>query len=82
VGAIPAPYFAQVSRIIPLLIVALGIERRFYERLLTEPVQRALAIFTLLLLCAGEAVAIAVQTVPNQGCGKVLYYCQEYLASS
>lgn len=80
VGAIKPEYFAQLSQVIPLLLVALGVERRFFERLLKEPVQRALTIFTVLLLCTGEAIAIAALTSPNQGCGKVLYYWQEYTA--
>jgi hypothetical protein len=79
-GAIKPEYFAQLSQVIPLLLVALGLERRFFERLLKGPVQRALTIFTVLLLCAGEAIAIAALTSPNQGCGRVLYYWQEYTA--
>jgi hypothetical protein len=80
VGAIRPEYFAQLSQVIPLLLVALGVERRFFEQLLKEPVQRALTIFTVLLLCTAEAVAIAVLVSPNQGCDKVLYYWQEYTA--
>ena len=80
IGAIKPEYFAQLSQVIPLLLVALGVERRFFDQLLKEPVQRALTIFTVLLLCAGEAIAIAALTSPNQGCGRVLYYWQEYTA--
>jgi hypothetical protein len=82
VGAVKPEYFAQVSQIIPLLLVALGLERRFFERLMREPVQRALTIFTVLLLCAGEAVAITALPGGNQGCGRVLTYGQEYGAFS
>jgi hypothetical protein len=82
VGAVKPEYFAQVSQIIPLLLVALGLERRFFERLMREPVQRALTIFTVLLLCAAEAAAIAALPSGNQGCGRVLTYGQEYLAFS
>jgi hypothetical protein len=70
VGAIKPEYFAQLSQVIPLLLVALGLERRFFERLLQEPVQRTLTLFTVLLLCAGEAIAIATLPSPNQGCGR------------
>jgi hypothetical protein len=80
VGAVKPEYFAQVSQIIPLLLVALGLERRFFERLMREPVQRALTIFTVLLLCAGEAVAITMLPGGNQGCGRVLPYRLEYAA--
>ena len=57
VGAVRPEYFAQVSKIIPLLLVDLGIERRFFEQQMREPVQRALTMFTVLLLCAAEAAA-------------------------
>lgn len=79
-GAIAPEYFAQLSQVIPLLLVALGIERRFFERLMSEPVQRALTIFTVLLLCVAEAAAIAIIPFPNRGCGRVHEYWQEYMA--
>jgi hypothetical protein len=80
VGAVGPEYFAQVSQVIPLLLVALGVERRFFERLLTEPVQWALTIFTVLLLCVGEAMAISALPSPNQGCGNLLSIVHENLA--
>jgi hypothetical protein len=80
VGAVGPEYFAQLSQVIPLLLVALGVERRFFERLLTEPVQWALTIFTVLLLCFGEATAISALPSPNQGCGNVLSIFHEHAA--
>jgi hypothetical protein len=80
VGAVGPEYFAQLSQVIPLLLVALGVERRFFERLLTEPVQWALTIFTVLLLCVGEAMAISALPSPNRGCGNVLSIFHEHAA--
>jgi hypothetical protein len=80
VGAVKPEYFAQVGQIIPLLLVAFGLERRFFDQLLKEPVQRALAIFTVTLLCVGEALAISALPSPNQGCGNVLAVPHEYTA--
>jgi hypothetical protein len=80
IGAVRPEYFAQVSQIIPLLLVALGIERRFFERQMREPVQRALTMFTVLLLCAAEAAAITLLPGGNEGCGRVPSYGQEYKA--
>jgi hypothetical protein len=80
VGAVGPEYFAQLSQVIPLLLVALGVERRFFQRLLTEPVQWALTIFTVLLLCVGEAMAISALPSPNQGCGNVLSIFHEHAA--
>jgi hypothetical protein len=80
VGAVGQEYFAQLSQVIPLLLVALGVERRFFERLLTEPVQWALTIFTVLLLCFGEAMAISALPSPNRRCGNVLSIFHEHAA--
>jgi hypothetical protein len=80
VGAVGPEYFAQLSQVIPLLLVALGVERRFFEHLLREPVQWALTIFTVLLLCFGEATAISALPSPNRGCGNVLSIFHEHLA--
>jgi hypothetical protein len=80
VGAVGPEYFAQLSQVIPLLLVALGVERRFFQRLLTEPVQWALTIFTVLLLCVGEAMAISALPSPNRGCGNVLSIFHEHAA--
>jgi hypothetical protein len=44
VGAVNQEYFAQVSQVTPLLLVALGIERRFFEPFLGELVPRAMII--------------------------------------
>jgi hypothetical protein len=80
VGAVGQEYFAQLSQVIPLLLVALGVERRFFEHLLREPVQWALTIFTVLVLCVGEAMAISALPSPNRGCGSVLSIFHEHLA--
>jgi hypothetical protein len=79
-GAVSQEYFAQLSQVIPLLLVALGLEARFFERLLEESVQRAMTIFTVVILCVGEALAISALPEPNQNCGDVLYGWHEYTA--
>jgi hypothetical protein len=80
VGAVRPEYFAQVGQVIALLLVAVGLERRFFERLLKEPVPRALTMFTVSLLCVGEAMAISALPSPNEGCGNVLSVRHEYTA--
>ena len=79
-GAIRPEYFSNVSQVIPLLLVALGIERRFFERFLRETVQRAITMFTVLVLCIGELLALSVLPSPNQGCGRVLSAPHEWIA--
>jgi hypothetical protein len=80
VGAVGPEYFAQLGQVIPVLLVAVGLELRFFERLMAEPVQRALTIFTVLLLCVGEATAISALPSLNRGCGNVLSAFHEHLA--
>jgi hypothetical protein len=79
-GAIRPEYFSNVSQVIPLLLVALGIERRFFERFLREAVQRAITMFTVLVLCIGGLLALSVLPSPNQGCGRVLSAPHEFVA--
>lgn len=79
VGAVDQEYFAQLSQVIPLLLVAVGLEAGFFTRF-KEPVPRAMAIFTFLILCVGEVLAISALPEPNQGCGEILYGLHEYTA--
>lgn len=79
-GAIHQEYFAQISQIIPLLLVGLGIEANFFRELLTKPVQREITIVTVVILAVAEASAISALTEPNQGCGDILFGWHEYAA--
>jgi hypothetical protein len=79
-GAVDKEYFAQLSQVIPLLLVALGIEAGFFRELLRDPVLRAMTIVTVLILVVGEAFAISALPESNKGCGNVLYPLHEYSA--
>jgi hypothetical protein len=79
-GVIHQEYFAQLSQIIPLLLVAVGLEAHFFKRLLTEPVQRAMTIVSIVILCIGEALAISALPTDNEGPGDVLHGWHEYTA--
>jgi hypothetical protein len=80
VGAVHQEYFAQLSQVIPLLLVALGVEAGFFKPLLEDPVSRAMTIFTVVMLCVGEALAISALPEPNEGCEDLLYLLHEYAA--
>jgi hypothetical protein len=57
-------YFSQVTQVIPLLLVALGVERRWFEpRGAVRPIRWAVTVYTVGILAAGEALAIS--TLPN-----------------
>jgi hypothetical protein len=81
-GAIRPEYFASISQVIPLLLVALGIERRFFERFLRATVQRAITMSTVFVLCVGELLALSLLPSPNEGCGRVLSTAHEAIAFS
>ena len=63
-----------------MLLVAVGLEARFFERLLDEPRQRAMTIFAVVMLCVGEALAISALPKSNQGCDDLLSGWHEYTA--
>jgi len=80
IGTIDKEYFAQVSQVIPLLIVALGFERRWFEiRAGSHPVRWGVGAYTVLILVIGEALAIsALPNDPDEEGG--LYEWHEYTA--
>ena len=80
-GRIDQEYFAQMSQVIPLLAVALGVESRFADKDTGRTLIRAevaIGVFTILLLVVAEALAISTLPVDND---KVqLFIWHEYLA--
>ncbi|SER80643.1 hypothetical protein [Actinokineospora terrae] len=66
-------FFAQMSQVIPLLIVALGLEARFYHDTLNDP---TIAMFSLAILCFGEVFALSA-LVPNT---RAIYDWHSYVA--
>jgi hypothetical protein len=68
-GAVNQEYFAQLSQVIPLLIVAVGFEAGVLKLRPDEPVQRAMTTFAIALLGVGEALAISALTRSNEGAG-------------
>jgi hypothetical protein len=79
-GAVDQEYFAQLSQVIPLLIVAVGFEAGVFKFRPDEPVQRAMTALTIALLCIGEVLAISTLPRSNEGCGNVLDGWHEYAA--
>ena len=74
-------YFAQMSQVIPLLLVALGLEGRYlrvdFQR---DPVRWTISLYVILALVIGEALAISALPVDNAG--ELLYPWHEYAAFS
>lgn len=66
-GLIDQEYFAQLSQIIPLILIAVGLEAGFFRRNFTSPARRAVTINTVLILCLGEVMAISALPLKNEG---------------
>lgn len=70
--SIDPAYFAQMSSVIPLLLITLGMEfnyiRRTEDDTVQEPIQRAAPILTVILLCLAEVLSFSA-LVGNNGCG-------------
>ncbi|MEU4689532.1 hypothetical protein [Actinoplanes sp. NPDC023714] len=79
-GAISQEYFAQTSQIIPLLLVALGIEARFFHRRLDDSLHRAVSNATIFMLCAGEILTLSTLPWSNARCGDLLAPLHEFAA--
>ena len=79
-GAINPEFFAQMCGVIPLLLIAIGIEYGYFRRTLREPAARAATIITIALLCIGLVFALSALLKSGKGCGDVLTGWHEYLA--
>ncbi|WP_309111355.1 hypothetical protein [Saccharothrix sp.] len=55
-------FFAQMSQVIALLLVALCIEVGFYRTAVTDPTQRPMAVLAVSVLCVGEVMALSALT--------------------
>lgn len=78
-GAVSPAFFQQVVKVIPLLLLTLGVEFNYFRRTLAEPVQRAAAAATVTVMSVGLALAVATLPWDGSGCGEVLGYWHEYL---
>ncbi|MBV9639841.1 MAG: hypothetical protein JO330_09850 [Mycobacteriaceae bacterium] len=63
-------YFAQMTQVIPLLLITLGIEFNYIRQAqaVQEPVQRAAPILTVILLCIAEGLAFSA-LMKKDACG-------------
>jgi hypothetical protein len=67
-------YFAQLSQIIPLLLIAVGVEARFFDQLRRGAIERSLILVVMITLCLGEVVTISAITAEQ------LHPWHEYMA--
>ncbi|MFC0529683.1 hypothetical protein [Phytohabitans kaempferiae] len=55
-------YFAQMSAVIPLLLIAIGFEARQFQRYRHHPAGRSTALVIIVLLCVTEILVLTVLT--------------------
>lgn len=73
-------YFQHIAEVIPVLLLALGVEFNYFRQAVRDPVQRAVMAVTVTVMCV--ALVLAVSTLPwdGAGCDDVLQPWHEYLA--
>ncbi len=76
-------YFAQMSEVIPVLLVALAIDASFLSAEARVSTTRwAISVYAVTVLVAAEALAISALPVDNKSEGELLYHAHQYLAFS
>lgn len=79
-GSINTEYFAQLSQVIPILLIAVGLESRLYRRIIDGPAY-GMVIVAVLVLTFGEILAITALTrADGQAPGVTLNGWHEYFA--
>ncbi len=78
-GAVSPRYFDQMSYVIPLLLITLGIEAGFFRRHRIDPVQRVATGVTVLVMSLGLVGALSTLPWEGLGCGQVLSKWHEYI---
>lgn len=78
-GAVSPRYFDQMSYVIPLLLITLGIEAGFFRRRRIDPVQRVATGVTVLVMSLGLVGALSTLPWEGVGCGQVLSKWHEYI---
>lgn len=79
-GAISPVFFQLVAEVIPVLLLALGVEFNYFRRTLTDAGQRAATAATVTVLAAGLVGVLSTLPWDGQGCGDVLSRWHEYIA--
>jgi hypothetical protein len=78
-GAVDPEYFRQLSQIIPVILIGVGLDAAFFRRITDSASQRAALSLTVLILVASEALIISALPKSNEGdVGDVLPGWQEY----
>ena len=72
-------YFQHIVEVLPLLLLALGVEFNFFRRTLRDPAQRAATAATVTVIALGLVFALSTLPWAGDECGEVLDAWHEYL---
>jgi len=78
-GAVSPRYFDQMTYVIPMLMITLGIEAGFFRRHLRDPIQRVATGVAVMVMSLGLVGALSTLPWEGLGCGQVLSKWHEYI---
>jgi hypothetical protein len=73
-------YFQHIAEVVPVLLLALGVEFNYFHKSLSGPVTRAAMVVTVTLMCTALVLALSTLPFDGNGCDDVLAPWHEYLA--
>lgn len=73
-------YFQHIAEVIPVLLLALGVEFNYFHKSLSGPVSRAAMVVTVTVMCTALVLALSTLPFDGNGCDDVLAAWHEYLA--
>lgn len=73
-------YFQHIADVLPVLLLALGVEFNYFRRSVREPVQRVVVVITVAVMCTALVLALSTLPFDGYGCDDVLAAWHEYLA--
>lgn len=73
-------YFQHIADVLPVLLLALGVEFNFFRRSWRDPVQRAAMIVTVTVMCAALVLALSTLPFDARECDDILAAWHEYAA--
>ncbi|CAN5864917.1 hypothetical protein BH09ACT7_BH09ACT7_22660 [soil metagenome] len=79
-SAVNPGFFQLVVEVMPLLLLALGVEFNYFRQTLAEPTQRAVTAATVTVMSAGLVFALSTLPWDSEGCGDILSGWHEYLS--
>ena len=78
-SAVSPVFYHQIVVVVPVLLLALGVEVNFFRRTLRDPVLRAVTVTTVSVMAMALVLGLSILPYDGRGCGNVPTYWHEYL---